>query len=98
MTTRLSRGSSTVTSLRLCSRAPVTTMEFWRLDIRPPLSLRRRRTYLSNRRSLGAGNADRCGQQPGVEQLALEVREERLHAQLFPGRAVQQLAGVELAA
>ena len=30
MTTSESRGSSTVTSLRLCSRAPETTMEFWR--------------------------------------------------------------------
>src|SRR3954470_3750569 len=29
MTTSESRGSSTVTSLRLCSRAPETTMEDW---------------------------------------------------------------------
>src|SRR4051812_39599801 len=98
MTTSESRGSSTVTSLRLCSRAPETTMEFWRLDIRPPPSLRRSRTYFPNRRSLGAGNAHWGGQQPGVEQLALEVAEERLHAELLPGRAPQQLARVELPA
>src|SRR5215210_2387993 len=30
MTTRASRGMETVTSLRLCSRAPETTMESWR--------------------------------------------------------------------
>src|SRR3954468_23893806 len=94
ITTRLSRGSSTVTSLRLCSRAPVTTMEFWRLDIRPPLSLRRRRTEFSNRCSLRAGNARRCGQKPGVEELAFEVGQERLHPQLPPRRPPQQLARV----
>src|SRR4051794_28104980 len=98
MTTRLSRGSSTVTSLRLCSRAPVTTMEFWRLDIRPPYSLRRRRTYSANRCSLSAGNPHRRGQETGVEQLPLEVGEPRLDLQLLPRRAPQQLARVELAA
>src|SRR3712207_2175025 len=87
MTTSESRGSSTVTSLRLCSRAPETTMEFWRLDIRPPLSLRRWRTEFSNRCSLRAGNAHRFGEQPGVQELALEVGQERLHAQLLPRRA-----------
>src|SRR3954471_5240806 len=98
MTTRLSRGSSTVTSLRLCSRAPVTTMEFWRLDIRPPSSLRRGRTDPANRCSLRAGNPHGCGQETGVEQLALEVAEERLDPQLLPRRATQQLARVQLAA
>src|SRR4051812_24931471 len=98
MTTRLSRGSSTVTSLRLCSRAPVTTMEFWRLDIRPPPSLRRGRTSSSNRRSLGAGNAHGRGQKTGVQQLALEVGEPRLHAQLLARHALDQLARVQLAA
>src|SRR5918998_5376851 len=98
MTTSESRGSSTVTSLRLCSRAPETTMEFWREDIRPPLSLRVGRTENANECSLGAGNADRRRQQPGVEQLTLEVREERLHLELLPGRAAEQLAGGVLAA
>src|SRR3954447_21715039 len=94
ITTRESRGSSTSTSLRLCSRAPVTTMEFWREDIRPPLSLRRRRTAKQNRCSLGAGNADGLGQKPGIQQLALEVGEPRLDPQLLPRRPPQQLARV----
>src|SRR4051794_37678835 len=96
MTTSASRGSSTVTSFKLCSRAPVTTMEFWRLDIRPPQSLRRARTDFPNRCSLRAGNADRRGQQTGVEQLALEIDEPRLHAELLARRPPQQLARVEL--
>src|SRR4051794_21691261 len=41
MTTSESRGRTTLTSLRLCSRAPETTMEFCRDDIRLPSSLRR---------------------------------------------------------
>src|SRR3954462_15265900 len=98
MTTRESRGSSTVTSLRLCSRAPVTTMELWRLDIRPPQSLRRARTDFPNRCSLRAGNADGRGQQTGVEQLALEVDEPGLHAELLPGCPPPQLAAVGLGA
>src|SRR6478752_3941231 len=98
MTTRLSRGSSTVTSLRLCSRAPVTTIWFWRLDIRPPSSLRRTRTDFSNRRSLRAGNAHGRGQKSCIQQLALEVGEERLHPQLLPRGAAQELARVEFAA
>src|SRR3954471_1914613 len=84
MTTSESRGSSTVTSLRLCSRAPVTTMEFWRLDIRPPHSLRGRRTCSANRCSLTAGNPHGRGQQPGVEQLGLQVGKPRLDPQLLP--------------
>src|SRR3712207_7725796 len=47
---------------------------------------------------LRAGNSHRGGQQPGVEQLVLEVDEERLHAELLPRRPPQQLARVELAA
>src|SRR3954468_15493352 len=97
ITTRLSRGSSTVTSLRLCSRAPVTTIWFWRLDIRPPPSLRRRRTEFSNRRSLGAGNAHGLGQKPCVQQLGLQIGEQRLDLELFPRGAAQELAGVVLA-
>src|SRR3954471_15453583 len=97
MTPSESRGSSTVTSLRLCSRAPVTTMEFWRLDIRPPQSLRRPRTDFPNRCSLRAGNADGRGQQTGVEQLALEIDEPGLDAQVLAGGPPQQLARVELA-
>src|SRR3954470_8833379 len=97
MTTRLSRGSSTVTSLRLCSRAPVTTMEFWRLDIRPPLSLRRARTDFSNRRSLRAGNAYGRHEQPRAEHLRLERGEPRLHRKVLARRPPQQLARVELA-
>src|SRR3954452_21595858 len=98
MTTRESRGSSTVTSLRLCSRAPVTTIWFWRLDIRPPLSLRRWRTDFPNRRSLRAGNARRLGQKSCIQQLCLEVGEQRLDLQLLPRGAAQQLARVVLAA
>src|SRR3954471_11131437 len=97
MTTSESRGSSTVMSLRLCSRAPVTTMEFWRLDIRPPQSLRRSRTEFPNRCSLGARNAHRRSQQTGIEQLALEVGEPRLDAEFLPRGPPQQLARVELA-
>src|SRR6188472_3890513 len=97
MTTRLSRGSSTVTSFKLCSRAPVTTIWFWRLDIRPPLSLRRSRTDFSNRCSLGAGNPHGRGQKSSIEQLALEVGEQRLDLELLPRRPPQQLAPVVLA-
>src|SRR4051794_10226391 len=89
ITTSESRGSSTSTSLRLCSRAPVTTMEFWREDIRPPLILGRWRTPKSNLRSP-------C-KLPGIEQLGLQVVQPRLHAQLFAGRPSQQLARVVLA-
>src|SRR3954462_15918655 len=97
MTTRESRGSSTVTFFRLCSRAPVTTMELWRLDIRPPHSLGSRRTDFPNRCSLRAGNPHRRGQKPGTEQLALEIAERGLDAVLPPRRPPQQLARVELA-
>src|SRR3954452_11734330 len=89
ITTRESRGSSTLTSLRLCSRAPVTTMEFWREDIRPPLILRGRRTRQSNLRSP-------C-KLPGIEQLGLQVVEERLYPELLAGRPPEQLARVVLA-
>src|SRR3954468_2723006 len=92
ITTRLSRGSSTVTSFRLCSRAPVTTMEFWRLDIRPPYILRTRRTSSANRRSLSAGNAHGRREQARVEELALQVLEPGLDAELLPRRPPQQLA------
>src|SRR3954451_16552654 len=98
MTTRLSRGSSTVTSLRLCSRAPVTTIWFWRLDISPPPSLGLRRTDFSNRRSLRAGNAHGLRQKPCIEQLCLEVGEQRFDLKLLPRGAPEQLAGVVLAA
>src|SRR4051812_31118175 len=89
ITTRESRGSSTLTSLRLCSRAPVTTMEFWREDIRPPLILGSRRTGKSNLRSP-------C-KLPGIEQLGLQVVQERLHPELLPGRPPQQLTRVVFA-
>src|SRR3954466_16275141 len=89
ITTRESRGSSTLTSLRLCSRAPVTTMEFWREDIRPPQILGRRRTTKPNLRSP-------C-KLPGIQQLGLQVVRDRLHPQLLPGRAPDQLARVVLA-
>src|SRR3954469_11651130 len=98
MTTSESRGSSTVTSLRLCSRAPETTMEFWREDIRPLSSLRAARTEKANGCSLGARNSHRGGQQPGIEELGLEVGEERLHLELLPRGPHQQLARRELAA
>src|SRR6478735_7309726 len=96
MTTSESRGSSTVTFLRLCSRAPVTTIWFWRLDIRPPLSLRRWRTDFPNRCSLGAGNAHGRGQKPCIQQLPLEVLEQRLDPQLLPRGPAQQRPRVVL--
>src|SRR3954447_4072265 len=98
MTTSESRGSSTVTSLRLCSRAPETTMEFWREDIRPLSSLRSERTEKANGCSLRARNSDRRGQQPGIQQLGLEVGEERFYPELLPRHPLQQLARSELAA
>src|SRR4051794_5666277 len=101
MTTSESRGSSTVTSLRLCSRAPETTMEFWREDIRPLSSLRTARTEKANwcsRCLLRARNSHGGGQQSGVQQLALEVFEERVDAQFLPRGAPQELARRVLAA
>src|SRR3954465_4995489 len=98
MTTRESRGSSTVTSLRLCSRAPGTTIWFWRLDIRPPLSLRRWRTDFANGCSLRAGKAHGRGQKPCIQQLLLEVGEQRLDLQLLPRGPAEQLPRVVLAA
>ena len=86
MTTSESRGSSTVTSLRLCSRAPVTTMEFWRRHKTASQSTAAPdgKTRTGVRFPLGAGNSDRGGQQPGVQQLALAgTSSERLHAQLL---------------
>src|SRR3954447_10632172 len=99
MTTSASRGSSTVTSLRLCSRAPATTMDSWR-DIRLPLSLRGPRTEPSNTRSHAAQPLSALcgGQQPGVLQLGAQVAQEGLHPQLLPGHPPQELARVELAA
>src|ERR1700755_477539 len=89
MTTRESRGSSTETSLRLCSRAPVTTMEFWREDIRPPGILRRSRTSPSNLCS-----PERLGELARVDELRAQVVEEGLHTQLLPSRPAQELARV----
>ena len=51
ITTSASRGSSTVTSLRLCSRAPETTMEEAAEGMRVAISLGPRRTSQSNARS-----------------------------------------------
>src|SRR4051812_37849438 len=98
MTTSESRGSATVTSFRLCSRAPVTTMELWREDIRPPSSLGRSRTANQNRCSLRARTPHGLCQKPGVQELGLEVGEPRLDAELPPRRPPQQLARVVLAA
>src|SRR4029079_18436650 len=97
MTTSESRGSATVTSFKLCSRAPVTTMEFWRLDIRPPSILCSPRTDFSNRCSLRAGKPHGRGQKACIEQLRLEIDEQRLDAQLLPRRPPEQLARVVLA-
>src|SRR3954465_8958855 len=96
ITTRESRGSSTLTSLRLCSRAPVTTMEFWRLDIRPPYILRTPRTQSTNRRSLTPGTAHRRGEQARVREFALQVLGPGLDAEVLPRRPPQQLARLEL--
>src|SRR5215208_5996015 len=95
MTTSESRGSSTVTSLRLCSRAPATTIDSWR-DIRRPLSLGARRTEEHEHAFVLPAL---CGsEQPGVLQLGAEVADEGLDAQGLPRHAGQQLARVELAA
>src|SRR5918995_5400194 len=95
MTTSESRGSSTVTSLRLCSRAPATRMDSWR-DIRTPLSLGNPRTEEHEHAFVLAALCGR--EQPGVLQLGAEVADEGLDAQRLPGHARQQLAGIELAA
>src|SRR5690349_2517331 len=82
MTTSESRGSSTVTSLRLCSRAPETiSLED---DITPS-------------RSLG-GRTDVPLQDARIEQLFLEVGEERLGAQLLPRSPPEDLARIQAAA
>src|SRR3954447_18141338 len=95
MTTSESRGSSTVTSLRLCSRAPATTMDSWR-DIRPPLSLGNPRTEEHERVFVLPAL---CGsEQPGVLELGAEVAHEGVDAQRVPRHPREQLARVELAA
>src|SRR5215208_3443453 len=58
MTTRASRGIATVTSLRLCSRAPVTTIWDWR-DTRS--SVRNGRTESSNTRSCSSSVVRKSG-------------------------------------
>src|SRR5918999_6340072 len=98
ITTSESRGSSTVTSLRLCSRAPVTTMVPER-DIRPPPILRRRTDVRASEFSQYAANGSAGGREhAGVGQLRAQVVEERLGAQVVAGDAAQQLARRELAA
>src|SRR3954463_3955695 len=97
MTTSESRGSSTVTSLRLCSRAPATRMDSWR-DISLPLILRRGQTeereqvfvFRSERGSSGC-------EQPGVLELGAQVADERVDPELLAGHLPQQLARVVLA-
>src|SRR5215208_5001353 len=90
MTTSESRGSSTVTSLRLCSREPATTMDSWR-DIRLLLSLRGRTTEKPNACSpAGERRPALCGsEEPRVLELRAQVAEERLHAELLPRHAPQ---------
>src|ERR687886_1313661 len=102
MTTSESRGSSTVTSLRLCSRAPATTIDSWR-DIRPLSSLRRDPAAKANWCSGGWGALAhdaglRRSEQPRVLELRPQVGQERVDAQVFAGHAAQQLPRVELAA
>src|SRR3954454_24618765 len=94
MTTSESRGSSTVTSLRLCSRAPATTMDSWR-DITPPGFYGGARRNDANRCSFSALSG--C-EQPGVLELGAQVRHERVHAELLAGDAGEQLARVEVGA
>src|SRR4051812_10313985 len=94
MTTSESRGSSTVTSLRLCSRAPATTMDSWR-DITPPGFYGGARRNDANRCSFPALSGR---EQPGVLELGAQVRHERVDAEILPGHAGEQLARVELAA
>src|SRR5918999_1919758 len=83
ITTSESRGSSTVTSLRLCSRAPVTTMvPVW--DIRPPPILRRRTDVRARGFSQYAANGSAGGREhTRVGQLRAQVAEERLAAQVL---------------
>src|ERR1700759_1117925 len=90
MTTSESRGSSTVTSLRLCSRAPVTTMEFWRLTKTPLSVYGGARTENPNLCSI----ADGGHQQSRIEQLSLEVGEPRLDAERLAGGPHEQLVGL----
>src|SRR5918997_2736434 len=86
MTTSESRGSSTVTSLRLCSRAPATRMDSWR-DIRTPLSLGNPRTEPHEQAFVLPALCGR--EQSGVLQLGAQVGDERLHAQLLRGHPAE---------
>src|SRR3712207_3233909 len=78
MTTSASRGSSTVTSLRLCSRAPVTTMDS-RRDIRRPFECM-------------PGVDGLRDQVARVGELRPQVAEERFHRQLLARHPAQELA------
>src|SRR4051794_34956626 len=82
MTTSASRGSATVMSLRLCSRAPETTsasdrameISVWNRTDVPP-SVQPRTSAVSGRRRAGSGNAP--GQHPLAER-SLQVPRNRL--------------------
>src|SRR3954447_17229625 len=91
MTTSESRGSSTVTSLRLCSRAPATTMDSWRDITLPSESTARQDGRTERVFASGRSVAALCGrQQPGVLQLGAEVGQERVDAQLLAGHLAEQ--------
>src|SRR4051794_5718192 len=87
MTTRASRGIATVTSLRLCSRAPETTI--WPGgDISPQiLGSRRTEPPGPGRRERESGSAGRRRL-----QLARQVGHEWLDREVLAGRALQQLS------
>src|SRR4051794_33780027 len=79
MTTRASRGMETVTSLRLCSRAPLTTISDWRLI--SPLHCRE-----ANGRSCVSAATSDAG--------TLPAHGRRLRTQPLQGRAVTGWARV----
>src|SRR5215217_7367376 len=87
MTTSESRGSETLMSLRLCSRAPETTRDSER-DIRPP-------EILGVRTDVRSG---RGGEDARVRELFPQVPQERIDLQVRAGDAPEQLARQELAA
>src|SRR5215210_6309077 len=92
MTARASRGIVTVTSLRLCSRAPETTMESWR-GIHNPVYVapgRRRPGRLSDDAELGALRARHvAGGVAGTEHEAVGARPQR--APLEPAREADRV-------
>src|SRR5918997_1171527 len=82
ITTSESRGSSTVTSLRLCSRAPLTTIDWCGEDITRPVYVGRRRAQGRSRaavldgRQVGAQSLPDLGRHQVADGVGGEVPEQ----------------------